>query len=116
MLAAEVFSWIAEVTLLPQGQRECYNAGRAFYQRYLNSSTCRPADAALPNTCLSPPHDKTSPDNLYGPINSPNGAATWNNYNVLVTSSALDRSLMSARSFTAVSSLARAHITIPSPS
>lgn len=97
----------SEVTLLPQGQRECYNAGVSFFNRYLNSAKCSSlgTSAGEPsNTCLSPvgsPGYFSADGAMYGVINKPN--VTWNNFNVLATSSALDRTLLSLRSFMAVS-------------
>ena len=47
-----------DVTLLPSGQRQCWAAGQAFAQRYLNFDSCSAAGGAADqpsNTCLSPP-------------------------------------------------------------
>ena len=99
------------MTLLPQGQKECYNAGVAFSQRYLNLSSCQATSPEEPNTCLSPAYSVTSEGTtefgaVYGPINNPSGKTTWNNYNLYAVSSALDRTLLSARSFLSVSAVA----------
>ena len=78
-----------------------------FLSRYLNASTCAALGSIATepsNTCLSPAGSpgSTSPSgSMYGVINKP--SVTWNNYNVLSTSSALDRTLLSLRSFLAVS-------------
>lgn len=90
---------VLQVTLLPLGQRQCYTAGANFFARYLNASSCVSADASsLPsNTCLNPPGAPTSA--RYGVVGD--AGVGYSNYNVLVTSSALDRSLLSARSFLA---------------
>jgi hypothetical protein len=95
-----------EATLLPQGQRECFNAGALFFNRYLDATKCISlgSKAGEPsNTCLSPPGSpgSLSPDGAkYGVVSKPD--VTWNNFNVLATSSSLDRTLLSLRSFMAV--------------
>lgn len=75
-------------TLLPQGQRQCYDAGADFRARYLDLDNCT-------SMCLS---DSASGD-MYGLYGSPDSGFT--NYNTYVQSSALDRTLMSADCFLA---------------
>jgi hypothetical protein len=87
------------VTLLPLGQRQCYNAGLAFRTRYLDAGCVASGDAAPSNTCLSPDSSQSDSSGLYGVVGAP--GVTWSNQNVLVRSSALDRTLLSARSFLA---------------
>lgn len=77
-------------TLLPEGERQAYNAGLAYRARYLNASAC----AGL---CLGAAPAPQGPE--YGVVNTPGG--TWNNYNTLVRSSSLDRTIMTARTFLA---------------
>jgi hypothetical protein len=86
------------VTLLPLGQRQCFNAGVAFRARYLDAGCAASGDAAPANTCLSPDSQSDS-GGLYGVVGAP--GVTWCNQNVLARSSALDRTLLSARSFLA---------------
>eukprot|EP00879_Flechtneria_rotunda_P020900 GHRR01022006.1.p1 GENE.GHRR01022006.1~~GHRR01022006.1.p1 ORF type:complete len:178 (+),score=45.77 GHRR01022006.1:338-871(+) len=75
-------------TLLPQGQRQCYEAGGAFNNRYINPKTCNATD-----TCLAPGPDAV----LYGVLNTP--GVGFSNYNTFANTSALDRTIMSAESF-----------------
>lgn len=138
-------------TLLPEGQRQAWQAGVAYAARYLNASTCSSDDTCLDITvannmpgavactpdahgfcesayrgacvsahragCLGPcrccapllsmvrarasthgalPAPRhAGPE--YGVVGTPNG--TWNNFNSLFRSSALDRTIMTARSF-----------------
>ena len=86
------------VTLLPTGQRQCYDAGTAFHARYLDASSCSGAGSGgAPNgTCLSPGVGAPAGAQygLYGAAN-----VSWSNANVRVVSSALDRTLLSARAF-----------------
>jgi len=79
-------------TLLPQGRKQCYQAGRAFRTRYLDLATCN----KITNTCLTEP-DATGA--RYGVVDASNEDANFNNYNSLVNSSALHRTLLSANSF-----------------
>ena len=87
------------VTLLPVGQRQCYNAGASFRARYLDAATCSAGGGGAPSdTCVvsgrsggggGPPR--------YGLVSAAN--ASWSNFNLLARSSALDRTLLSARSY-----------------
>lgn len=77
-------------TLLPQGKKQCYQAGQAFRARYLDLDTCNTTD-----TCLT----QAGAAGAYGVINPSNENANFNNYNSLVNSSALHRTLLSANSF-----------------
>ncbi|KAG2501116.1 hypothetical protein HYH03_000934 [Edaphochlamys debaryana] len=79
-------------TLLPRGQRMTYDAGVAFRQRYINSSTCG-------STCLvgsTATGDATSAVQ-YGVIGQ--AGVGFGNFDVYVRSSALDRSIMSGLCF-----------------
>lgn len=86
-----------------QGQRQCYNAGADFRKRYLNASGCtslRALGTEPSNTCLSPagsPGATGLSEPKYGAITDPD--VTFSNYDTVVVSSALDRTLLSARSF-----------------
>lgn len=83
------------VTLLPTGQRQCFDAGAAFRSRYLDVS-CGAGGAVAPsNTCLQPATG--APSGLYGVAGAAN--VSWSNANVRVVSSTLDRTLLSARAF-----------------
>ena len=87
------------VTLLPLGQRQCYQAGSAFRQRYLDPAGCvslRAVAGEPDNTCLSPTNSSTQ---LYGVVTDP--GVSFSNYNSLFISSALQRTVMSATSFLA---------------
>jgi hypothetical protein len=84
----------AGTTLLAAGLRQCYQAGLAFRSRYLDAANC---SASSPNTCLAPA-GLPSPAR-YGIVSSAN--TSFSNYNTRVVSSALDRTLLSARSFLA---------------
>jgi hypothetical protein len=77
------------VTLLPLGQRQCYNAGAALRARYLESG------CSATSTCLL--LDGAAASALYGVVGAPGVA--FSNFNLLARSSALDRTLLSARSF-----------------
>lgn len=66
-------------------------AGLAFNERYISSATC--ADSS-PDTCLSQPGREG-----YGVVNKP--GTGFHNYNTLVNSSGLDRTILSANSFLA---------------
>ena len=81
--------------LLSQGQKMCNNAGQNYYQRYINESSC---SGNTPSTCLLRwlPSGSTGGD-LYGVINTT--GVGFNNYNTLVRSSALDRTVQSAIGF-----------------
>lgn len=83
------------VTLLPAGQRQCFDAGAAFRARYLDAS-CSGGAAAPSNTCLQPGSGGAS-SGLYGAVGAAN--VSWSNANVRVVSSTLDRTLLSARAF-----------------
>ena len=71
----------------------CYKAGVDFYQRYINGTSCKAT-----GTCLLRwlPGGSTDGDQ-YGVIRSP--GVGFNNYNTLVRSSSLDRTIQSAVSF-----------------
>ena len=89
----------AGVTLLPLGQRQCYNAGAAFRARYLDGTNCtalRGVPGEADSTCMAPPA-LAAAGGLYGLVNAP--STTFSNYNVRVVSSALDRTLLSAHAF-----------------
>ncbi|KAL4457857.1 hypothetical protein ABPG75_012722 [Micractinium tetrahymenae] len=79
-------------TLLPEGQLQAWKAGAAYAARYLNASTC-----ATDDTCLDLKAAANSPGPEYGVVGTADG--TWNNFNTLFRSSALDRTIMTARSF-----------------
>lgn len=79
-------------TLLPEGQLQAWKAGAAYAARYLNASTC-----SADSTCLDTKAAANLPGPEYGVVGTPNG--TWNNFNSLFRSSALDRTIMTARSF-----------------
>ncbi len=84
------------VTLLPAGQRQCYDAGAAFRARYLDDSCAAGGAAGAPgDTCLR--EGARGGAALYGVASAPN--VSFSNFNTLVRSSALDRTLLSARSF-----------------
>lgn len=85
------------VTLLPTGQRQCYDAGAAFRARYLDASCGSAGGGGAPNgTCLVSGVSAPA-GGLYGAVGGPN--VSWSNVNVRVVSSALDRTLLSARAF-----------------
>ncbi|KAL6746088.1 histidine phosphatase superfamily [Haematococcus lacustris] len=86
MLLQESSSY-AGPTLLPVGQRMCYNAGVAFRNRYLNSSNCQAS-----GSCLVSPGG----DSRYGLVSQ---GAGFHNYNSLVRASYTDRALLSAQAF-----------------
>ncbi|KAJ9534014.1 hypothetical protein QJQ45_027114, partial [Haematococcus lacustris] len=86
MLLQESSSY-AGPTLLPVGQRMCYNAGVAFRNRYLNSSNCQAS-----GSCLVSPGG----DTRYGLVSQ---GAGFHNYNSLVRASYTDRALLSAQAF-----------------
>lgn len=73
-------------TLLPQGRKQCFDAGVNFRQRYIDAATCN-------DTCLVP----ADAGARYGVVNSSN--VTFSNYNTLVNSSSLHRTILSANSF-----------------
>ncbi|KAF6262384.1 hypothetical protein COO60DRAFT_1496824 [Scenedesmus sp. NREL 46B-D3] len=75
-------------TLLPQGQRQCYDAGSSFHARYIDSSTC-----STSRTCLA----AADTGSLYGVIGAP--GVGFSNYNTYANTSSLDRTIMSADSF-----------------
>lgn len=77
-------------TLLPQGQRQAYDAGLNFRDRYLNSLAC-----ANGLSCLDASLADSEPE--YGVVGSADGI--FNNFNTLLRSSSLDRAIMTARSF-----------------
>lgn len=77
-------------TLLPEGQRQCFEAGAAFNARYINPSSCNSS-----STCLAAPGSGP----LYGVTGSPD--VGFSNYNTFANTSALDRTIMSADSFLA---------------
>lgn len=77
--------------------RMCYNAGKDYAARYLNSTLC--ATSPVSSCLLRWAYTGSSNGNAYGLINSTN--VGFNNYNTLFTSSALDRTLESAQSFLA---------------
>ncbi|GAX74513.1 hypothetical protein CEUSTIGMA_g1962.t1 [Chlamydomonas eustigma] len=81
--------------LLPQGQRQCYNAGLNYYSRYISNSTC---GSSTPSTCLLRwfPSGSTG-GNTYGVINT--SGVGFNSYNTEIRSSGLDRTIQSAISF-----------------
>jgi hypothetical protein len=86
------------VTLLPTGQRQCYNAGAAFRTRYLDASCAAGGAGAPSDTCLVPgAAGAAAGSGGYGVVGAAN--VSWNNFNVRVVSSALDRTLLSARAF-----------------
>lgn len=89
------------VTLLPAGQRQCYNAGAAFRARYLDAASCAAgggAGGAPTDTCLlSGRSGGGGGAPLYGLVTAAN--VSWSNFNLLARSSALDRTILSARSF-----------------
>lgn len=70
----------------------------------LSDISCLSLVAVEAKTCLSPKYvsqDVSGVDRaMYGPINA--GTVTWNNFNVLVLSSAMDWLLLSSRSFMTV--------------
>ncbi len=78
-------------TLLPQGKKQCYQAGQAFRARYLDPSSCNTTD-----TCLN---QAGAAGARYGMVDDRKEDANFNNYNSLVNSSALHRTLLSANSF-----------------
>lgn len=80
-------------TLLPQGQRQTYEAGVAFRRRYREIATC---SAAVPPTCLPGGYGQPS-DSRYGVVGQP--GVGYGNFDVFVRSSALDRSIMSGLCF-----------------
>jgi hypothetical protein len=98
------------VTLLPAGQRQCFDAGAAFRARYLDAS-CSGGAAAPNNTCLQPGSGGAS-SGLYGAVGAAN--VSWINANVRVVSSTLDRTLLSARAFLEGASRG-AHVCAPAP-
>jgi hypothetical protein len=65
--------------------------GLAFNKRYISQATCA---VSQPPTCLSTPGREQ-----YGVINKP--GIGFSNYNSYASSSALDRTIMSANSFLA---------------
>lgn len=73
--------------LLPEGQRQAWNAGTGFLSRYIACSTTN-------QTCLNAAHT-----GMYGLYGAPN--ISFDNYNTLVRSSALDRTVSTALSFLA---------------
>lgn len=82
-------------TLLPEGQRQAYDVGVAFRERYLSVAGCSSNASLAGATCLDT--DLAEPGPEYGVVGSPDGL--FNNYNTLVRSSSLDRTIMTARSF-----------------
>ncbi|KAJ9532610.1 hypothetical protein QJQ45_010698 [Haematococcus lacustris] len=84
MLLQESSSY-AGPTLLPVGQRMCYNAGVAFRNRYLNSSNCQASGSCLVSS---------GGDTRYGLVSQ---GAGFHNYNSLVRASYTDRALLSAQ-------------------
>ena len=84
------------VALLPLGERQSYQAGVAFAQRYLSPSGCvslRGVAGEPDNTCLSP-----SQPAGYGVVTD---GVAFSSYNTLVVSSVLQRTMTSATSFMA---------------
>ncbi|PNW86505.1 hypothetical protein CHLRE_02g089311v5 [Chlamydomonas reinhardtii] len=81
-------------TLLPEGQRQTYNAGAAFRARYLSNTTC-----SATGTCLngSDASGGVSSGGKYGVVGQP--GVGFGNFDVYVRSSALDRTLMSGVCF-----------------
>eukprot|EP00200_Dunaliella_tertiolecta_P005510 CAMPEP_0202343236 /NCGR_PEP_ID=MMETSP1126-20121109/3448_1 /ASSEMBLY_ACC=CAM_ASM_000457 /TAXON_ID=3047 /ORGANISM="Dunaliella tertiolecta, Strain CCMP1320" /LENGTH=501 /DNA_ID=CAMNT_0048934285 /DNA_START=163 /DNA_END=1668 /DNA_ORIENTATION=+ len=79
--------------LLPEGERQCYQAGQDFRERYLLLPSCD-----RQSTCLV---RRQNPG--YGTIHSGRGAEEdgkgFHNYNTYVRSSFTDRALVSAQSF-----------------
>lgn len=76
----------------------------AFRARYIDPASCSASNTAAAagsggaatqtDTCLD---RSASPTKLYGLIHAPN--VTFHNYNTLVRSSSVDRTILSARSF-----------------
>ena len=84
------------VSLLPLGERQSYQAGQAFAQRYMSPTGCvslRGVAGEPDNTCLS----QAQPA-VYGVVTD---GVAFSSYNTLVVSSVLQRSMMSATSFMA---------------
>mmetsp|Transcript_22540 Transcript_22540/g.67104 ORF Transcript_22540/g.67104 Transcript_22540/m.67104 type:complete len:583 (-) Transcript_22540:1111-2859(-) len=79
--------------LLPEGQRECYEAGSAYRARYIDVSSCD-------GTCLMRWHPGGSTNgDAYGVINE--AGVGFNGFNTYVRSSELARTVESALSFAA---------------
>ncbi|KAG2435149.1 hypothetical protein HXX76_007234 [Chlamydomonas incerta] len=81
-------------TLLPEGQRQTYNAGATFRARYLSNATC-----GATGTCLngSDAAGAVSSGGKYGVVGQP--GVGFGNFDVYVRSSALDRTIMSGLCF-----------------
>lgn len=77
--------------ILPAGKKQCYEAGKAFRDRYLDPNTCNTTSTTSVSTCLTPPGGGAK----YGLVNSD----TYSNYVLLANSSALHRTVNSATSF-----------------
>lgn len=80
-------------TILPAGKKQCYEAGKAFRDRYLDPNTCN-STAADVSTCLTPPGGGAK----YGLVNSAPDVS-YSNYVLLANSSSLHRTILSATSF-----------------
>ncbi len=76
-------------TLLPQGKAQCVKAGQAFRARYLDTATCKATQ-----TCLT----AATGGARYGVVGS-SPEIGYSNYNTLINSSALHRTLLSAQTF-----------------
>jgi len=79
--------------ILPAGKKQCFEAGRAFRQRYLDPQTCNNASKA-DDTCLTPPGGGAR----YGLMGQA-ADVSYSNYVLLANSSALHRTVLSATSF-----------------
>lgn len=75
-------------SLLPEGQKQAYLAGKAYRERYVSAITCNSTSTCLPDT---------NEQELYGVINTP--GVEFNNFNMDIRSSGLDRTIMTALSF-----------------
>lgn len=84
-------------TLLPEGERGCYECGILFFNRYLNPSSCKQDNTCLVTSSIPVNISGQPGAPLYGVVNQPGIA--FHNYNVLVRSSGLDRAILSARSY-----------------
>ncbi|KAG2425428.1 hypothetical protein HYH02_015034 [Chlamydomonas schloesseri] len=82
-------------TLLPEGQRQTYNAGAAFRARYLSNATCGASGTCLPGSDAA--GAAVSSGAKYGVLGTP--GVGFGNFDVYVRSSALDRTIMSGLCF-----------------
>ncbi|PRW05761.1 acid phosphatase [Chlorella sorokiniana] len=82
-------------TLLPEGQLQAYKVGVAYRERYMNPEGCGRNASLTGATCLEAELAEPGPE--YGVVGSPDGL--FNNFNTMVRSSSLDRTIMTARSF-----------------